>query len=107
METAKEFPGKTRAVTVCIFHTLRHSFVSFCIGHNTPRGICISILGADSDIIDQYYTHVGETALDQAIRLIGRNGKTMQQRYDRALEYLDSIAGKSEELQEIERILRG
>jgi hypothetical protein len=54
VETAKEVPGRSKAVTVYGFHSLRHSFVSFCIGHNIPKAICISILGADSDIIDQY-----------------------------------------------------
>ena len=90
------------------FHSLRHSFVSFCIGHNIPKAICISILGADSDIIDQYYTHVGEAAQEQAFRLIGGDGRTVQQRYDRALEYLDSIGEKKDERwREMERILRG
>lgn len=107
LEAPKEVPGRTRAVTAYGFHSLRHSFVSFCIGHNIPKAICISVLGADSNIIDQYYTHVGEAAQEQAIRLIGGDGKTVQQRYDQALEYLDSIEEKSGELREMERIMRG
>ena len=50
---------------------------------------------------------MGQAAQEQAIRLIGSDGKNMQQRYSRALEYLDSIAEKSGELREMERILRG
>ena len=55
----------------------------------------------------KYYMHVGEAAQEQAIRLIGGDGKTVQQRYDQALEYLDSIEEKSGELREMERIMRG
>jgi len=51
--------------------------------------------------------HVGEAAEEQTIRLIGGDGKTVQQRYDQALEYLDSIEEKSGELREMERIMRG
>ena len=51
--------------------------------------------------------HVGEAAQEQAIRLIGGDGKTMQQRYDRALEYFDNIEEKSAEMREMEKILRG
>jgi len=40
-------------------------------------------------------------------QVVGRDGKTVQQRYDRALEYLDSIEEKSAEMCEMERILRG
>jgi hypothetical protein len=55
----------------------------------------------------KYYMHVGEAAEEQTIRLIGGDGKTMQKRYDRALEYLDSIAEKRGEFQDLEGILRG
>ena len=96
-------------MTVYGFHSLRHSFASFCIDHNVPKAVAVSILGADSGILDQYYTHVGEAAQEQAIRLIGGDGKTMQQRYDQALEYLAAIpeGEKDGRWWEMERILRG
>ena len=107
LETTRKVKGRGRAVTVYGFHSLRHSFVSFCIDHNIPKPVCISILGADSAIVDQYYTHVDHEAQERAIRLIDGAGATMKERYERALEYLDGIAEKNGELQELERILRG
>ena len=69
----------------------------------------MSILGADSGILDQYYTHVGEAAQEQAIQLISGNGATVKQRYDRAVEFLAAIPEekKDERWREMERILRG
>ena len=96
-----------RAVTVYGFHSLRHSFVSFCIDHNIPKAVAVSILGADSDIIDQYYTHIGEDAQERAIQLISGNGMPLKERHERALKYLDSIKQKSAELIAVERLLRG
>jgi integrase len=107
LEPSVKVPGRTKAVTVYGFHSLRHSFVSFCIDHNIPKAVCVSILGADSDIIDQYYTHVGEAAQEQAIQLISGNTTSLKQRHERAIAYLDSITDKSAELIAVERLLRG
>lgn len=107
MEPNKKVTGRKKAVTVYGFHSLRHSFVSFCIDHNIPKAVAVSILGADSDIIDRYYTHIGEEAQEQAIQLISGNGNTMKQRFERAVAFLDGIEEKTEELAELERILRG
>ncbi len=109
LEPSVKVPGRNKAVTVYGFHSLRHSFVSFCIEHNIPKAVTVSILGADSDIIDQYYTHVGEAAQEQAIQLISGNGTTVAQRYDRAVEFLAGIPEdeKDAKWREMERILRG
>jgi integrase len=109
LETSVRVEGRSRAVTVYGFHSLRHSFASFCIDHNVPKAVAVSILGADSGILDQYYTHVGEAAQEQAIQLISGNGATVKQRYDRAVEFLDGIAeeDKDGKWREMERILRG
>jgi integrase len=100
---------RARAVTVYGFHSLRHSFVSFCIDHNIPKAVAVSILGADSDIIDQYYTHIGEDAQERAIQLISGNATSLKQRHEQALAYLEAVpdSGKGHRLHEIERILRG
>jgi integrase len=98
---------RARAVTVYGFHSLRHSFVSFCIDHNIPKAVAVSILGADSDIIDQYYTHIGEDAQERAIQLISGNATSLKQRHEQALQYLAGIAQKSPELRELERIITG
>ncbi|MBT4817917.1 MAG: tyrosine-type recombinase/integrase [Lentisphaerae bacterium] len=107
LEPNVEVPGRKRAVSVYGFHSLRHSFVSFCIDNNIPKAVAVSILGADSDIIDQYYTHIGADAQERAIQLISGNGSSISQRYEMALEYLDGLAEKSPETERIESILRG
>jgi integrase len=100
---------RARAVTVYGFHSLRHSFVSFCIDHNIPKAVAVSILGADSDIIDQYYTHIGEDAQERAIQLISGNATSLKQRHEQALAYLEAVpdSEKGHRLHEIEGILRG
>jgi integrase len=107
LQPSVKVPGRKRAVTVYGFHSLRHSFVSFCIDHNISKAVCVSIVGADSDIIDQYYTHVGEAAQEQAIQLISGIGTSIKQRYEQALQYLSSVpeAEKTLRLREVERIL--
>ena len=109
VKTTRKVKRRTRAVTVYGFHSLRHSFVSFCIDHNIPKPVCLSILGADSAIVDQYYTHVDTDAQERAIRLIGGDGATMKQRHERAVEFLAAIPEekKDERWREMERILRG
>jgi len=106
LEPSVKASGRARSVTVYGFHSLRHSFTSFCIDNNIPRAVVQSILGANTGIIDQYYTHVGEEAQEQAIRLISGNGSSLKQRHERALEYLDRLKEKSPELVEVERLLR-
>jgi integrase len=106
-EPSVKVSGRLKSVCVYGFHSLRHSFASFCIDNNIPKAVAESILGANTGIIDQYYTHIGEEAQEQAIRLISGDGTSIKQRHERALEYLDQIAAKSPELTEIESILRG
>lgn len=107
LEPQAKVQGRRKAVTVYGFHSLRHSFVSFCIEHNIPKAVAVSILGADSDIIDQYYTHVGEEAQEQAIQLISGNGMSMKQRNEMALNYIKGLKRRTPEIEEIERILVG
>jgi len=87
----------------------RHSFVSFCIDHNIPKAVAVSILGADSDIIDQYYTHIGEDAQERAIQLISGTATSLKQRHEQALQYLASVPEneKTGRLRQVEQILRG
>ena len=94
-------------MTVYVFHSPRHRSTSFCIGHNIPEPVTVSILGADSDIIDQYYTHVGEDAQERATQPISGDGMPLKERHERALKYLDSIKQKSAELIAVDRLLRG
>ena len=52
-----------------------------------------SILGDDCDILDAYYTHIGEEAQQKAIAAIaGEVGViTPQERINRTLQYIDTL----------------
>ena len=57
-------------MTVYGFHSLRHSFASFCAEAGVPKAVLLSILGTESEIADKYYTHVGNEAQEKAIAAI-------------------------------------
>lgn len=70
LEPSIKAPGRDRKVTVYGFHSLRHSFASYCAEAGVPQATVVSILGADSDIVSKYYTHVGNEAQQQAIAAV-------------------------------------
>ena len=72
------------------FHSLRHSFASYCAEAGVPQATVVSILGADSEIVSKFYTHVGDEAQQQAIAAITGelNGKSAQQRINEAQELI-------------------
>lgn len=82
LEPSVAVPGRDKKVTVYGFHSLRHSFASFCAEAGVPQATVVSILGADSEIVNKYYTHVGDEAQWQAIAAITGElgGKSAQQR---------------------------
>ena len=82
LEPSVAVPGRNKKVTVYGFHSLRHSFASFCAEAGGPQATVVSILGADSEIVNKYYTHVGDEAQRQAIAAITGElgGKSAQQR---------------------------
>lgn len=82
LEPSVAVPGRDKKVTVYGFHSLRHSFASFCAEAGVPQATVVSILGADSEIVNKYYTHVGDEVQRQAIAAITGElgGKSAQQR---------------------------
>ena len=58
---------RKRAVIEVGFHSLRHTFVSFCRGSNAPLSVVESIVGHSSPAMTQHYTHTGELAAGQAV----------------------------------------
>ena len=70
LEPSVSVPGRNKKVTVYGFHSLRHSFASFCAEAGVPEATVISILGAGSEIVTKYYTHVGHEAQQQAIAAV-------------------------------------
>ncbi len=107
INTNQKVPGRKRAVTVYGFHSLRHAFVSFCAERGVPKAVVVSILGADSKIIDKYYTHIGDEAQEQAISLLSGSGSTLAQRHQKALEFIDGLVKLSPEMKKLDEILRG
>ena len=100
-------------MTIYGFHSLRHSFASFCAEAGVPKAVLLSILGTDSDIADKYYTHVSEESQRKAIEAISsRNRSTSQERIDRALKLLMPDGNQPEHasngtIQQVLEILKG
>ena len=108
LEPSVATPGRKRKATVYGFHSLRHSFASFCAEAGVPKAVVVSILGADSSIIDRFYTHVGEDAQRAAIEAIsGGASTTPEQRIKQVLEYVNSLATVSSEVSHIVLLLSG
>lgn len=96
------------------FHSLRHSFASFCAEAGVPKAVLLSILGTDSKIADKYYTHVSVESQMKAIAAISnRNAPTSQEKIDRVLKLLSPEVGKQPEsatnstLRQVLEILKG
>ena len=93
LQTSVKIEGRAKAITVYGFHSLRHSFASHCLEAGIPKAVVQSILGDNCDILDAYYTHIGEEAQQKAIAAIaGEVGViTPQERINRTLQYLDTL----------------
>ena len=101
-------PGRKRKVTVYGFHSLRHSFASHCAEAGVPKAVVLSILGANSEIIDKHYTHIGEEAQEKAIQsLFGdKNAISDRERIEKALSIINAVEDKSNALLEVAKVLR-
>ena len=100
LEPSVDVPGRKKKMTVYGFHSLRHSFASFCAEAGVPKAVLLSILGTDSDIADKYYTHVGDESQRKAVEAIrSRSGeKSAQAKIDEVLSLLDSDPKPTKEL---------
>ena len=107
LPTSVEIPGRNRKVTVRGFHSLRHSFCTHCAEAGVPKAVVVSILGAESSILDRIYTHVGADAQLAAIEAVsGTSNSTPRIRIKKALEYIASIPESSVEILAIQRLLK-
>ncbi len=110
LEPSVSVPGRKKKMTVYGFHSLRHSFASFCAEAGVPKAVLLSILGTESEIADKYYTHVGNEAQEKAIAAISG---TVFENPDKAKiqKVLDFIGQKPlpllDELVQIREILLG
>lgn len=111
LEPSVSVPGRKKKMTVYGFHSLRHSFASFCAEADVPKAVLLSILGTESEIADKYYTHVSDESQRKAVELISsRDGNSTEDRIGQALKLLEenqaSLASNSL-LQQVYNILRG
>ena len=108
LEPSVAVPGRKKKVTVYGFHSLRHSFASHCAEAGVPKAVVVSILGANSEIVDKHYTHIGEEAQEKAIHSLFGDGKAIsaQEKLDKIQAILDSWEDKPEQAIDIENILR-
>ena len=89
LEPSVNVPGRKRKMTVYGFHSLRHSFASFCAEAGVPKAVLLSILGTDSKIADKYYTHVSVESQMKAIEAISmRSTTSSSEKIDRVLNLL-------------------
>lgn len=100
LEPSVKVHGRDKKVTVYGFHSLRHSFASYCAEAGVPQATVLSILGADSEIVNKYYTHVGDEAQQKAIAAITGEpgGKSAQQKINEALELIRNATESSDEV---------
>ena len=111
LEPAVEVPGRRKKMTVYGFHSLRHSFASFCAEAGVPKATLLSILGTESEIADKYYTHVSDESQWKAIEAIsGRKGSSDKEKIERALRLLEerpANLNSDELLQQVYGLLKG
>ena len=104
LEPSVEVPGRKKKMTVYGFHSLRHSFASFCAEAGIPKAVVEAILGTSSDIVDKYYTHIGQDAQREAIMAITKGTDTAkisaEKRIRAALDLLKSNPHPTYELLE-------
>jgi integrase len=73
----RKVKGRCRAANVIGFHSLRHSFVSFCANAGVPLAVVQALVGHGSPAMTRHYTHISPEAAQGAMRalpVIG-NGK--------------------------------
>ncbi len=111
LEPSVNVPGRKKRMTVYGFHSLRHSFASFCAEAGVPKATLLSILGTESEIADKYYTHVSDESQRKAIEVISnRSSISAQERNNQALRLIEenqSLVDPTELLQQVYTILKG
>lgn len=96
------------------FHSLRHSFVSFCANAGVPLPVVQSIVGHGNPAITRHYIHIGEESVKQAINAlplseavtIPDEKEDAEKKIAEALEFLDSQKELSENEKHILDILK-
>ncbi len=61
---------RKKSANIYGFHSFRHFFVSTCAESNVPMAYVEAILGADSAVLKEYYTHINTDDMMRAIKEI-------------------------------------
>ncbi len=109
LEPAVKVEGRKKSMSVYGFHSLRHTFVSFCFEHNVPAAVVKSIIGDDLSIIGTYYTHVGDDAQMLAVMSMSdtKLNSTPSERIKKALEFIEALKTPGEDILRLRDILNG
>ena len=106
LQTSVKVEGRAHSVTQYGFHSCRHTFISFCAAAGVPKAVVMSFVGADSDIIDKHYTHVGSEQQVKALEAVvdSMSKKSDADKIREVLDYIETQP-ESEVLATIKRIL--
>jgi integrase len=69
-ETTQKMQGRNKSANVIGFHSLRHSFVSFCANAGVPLAIVQSLVGHGSPAMTRHYTHISRESAEKAINAL-------------------------------------
>ena len=69
-ETSRTAPGRARPSSVVGFHSLRHSFVSFCANAGVPLAVVQALVGHGSPAMTRHYTHISSESAEKAINAL-------------------------------------
>jgi integrase len=70
IETHATLDGVKRKRADCGFHSLRHTFVSFCASNGVSQSVVQSLVGHDSPSMTRHYTHIGLATAQNAIKTL-------------------------------------
>ena len=106
LQTSVKVEGRAHPVTQYGFHSCRTTFISFCAAAGVPKSVVMSFVGADSDIIDKHYTHVGAEQQVMALEAVvdSMSRKSDADRIREAIEYINGQP-ESDALKKLKEIL--
>lgn len=74
-DTTVSLEGRRNPTNVLGFHSLRHSFVSFCANAGVPLASVQSIIGHTSPAMTEHYAHLNDETAQKAIDALPRGDK--------------------------------
>jgi len=97
-ETSKQVENRKKRTNVIGFHSLRHSFVSFCAKAGVPLPVVQAIVGHGNPAMTRHYIHIGEESVKQAINALpqgnmlsgAKKEKTTEEKNQEAIVLLKS-----------------